>query len=78
MTLNLSFAPTLTKGIPESCKVVPNGIGESSHFVQARSVRIVQPRAEFGRVSPLQDAAEAEECLYLEHLERTILPTRAR
>ncbi|MDX6461015.1 MAG: hypothetical protein QOE55_4712 [Acidobacteriaceae bacterium] len=43
LPLGLSVTPALRNGIPDSCKVIANGVGESTESVQARSVSIVQP-----------------------------------
>src|SRR5258708_38003834 len=43
LPLGLSVTPALRNGIPDRCKVMANGVGESTESVQARSVSIVQP-----------------------------------
>jgi hypothetical protein len=42
LTLGLSITPALRNGIPDSCKVIANRVGESTESVQARSVSIVK------------------------------------
>jgi hypothetical protein len=43
LTRGLSVTPALRNGIPDSGKVIANGVGESTESVQDRSVSIVKP-----------------------------------
>jgi hypothetical protein len=43
LPFGLSVTPALRNGIPDSCKVIANGVGKSTESVQTRSVSIVQP-----------------------------------